>query len=70
MKGVILGGGLGTRRRLYRLEPVQNNISLIVWSEHESQSINIYSFPSALVLYWLCSICFQLLQQVIENRLK
>ena len=32
--------------------------------------ILFYSFPSALVLYWLCSICFQLLQQVIENRLK
>jgi YidC/Oxa1 family membrane protein insertase len=26
-----------------------------------------YSFPSALVLYWLCSNCFQFLQQVIEN---
>ena len=32
--------------------------------------ILFYSFPSALVLYWLCSVCFQLLQQVIENRLK
>ena len=32
--------------------------------------ILFYSFPSALVLYWLCSICFQLLQQVLENRTK
>ena len=32
--------------------------------------ILFYSFPSALVLYWLCSICFQLAQQVIENRMK
>jgi YidC/Oxa1 family membrane protein insertase len=32
--------------------------------------ILFYSFPSALVLYWLSSICFQLLQQLIENRTK
>jgi YidC/Oxa1 family membrane protein insertase len=32
--------------------------------------ILFYSFPSALVLYWLCSTCFQLLQQMIENKIK
>lgn len=32
--------------------------------------ILFYSFPSALVLYWLCSTCFQFMQQVIENRMK
>jgi len=29
-----------------------------------------YSFPAALVLYWLSSNLFQLIQQTIENRLK
>lgn len=32
--------------------------------------ILFYSFPSALVLYWLCSVCLQLIQQMIENRMK
>lgn len=32
--------------------------------------ILFYSFPAALVLYWLCSTFFQFLQQVIENRIK
>ena len=30
--------------------------------------ILFYSFPSALVLYWLSSNCFQFLQQLLENR--
>jgi YidC/Oxa1 family membrane protein insertase len=32
--------------------------------------ILFYSFPAALVLYWLSSIVFQILQQIIENKLK
>lgn len=32
--------------------------------------ILLYSFPSALVLYWLCLNTFQLLQQVIEHKIK